>query len=332
VDRNPAWAPPPVRSRRRFPILNGVLFLATLGTTILSGASLEALPAEGPTWQRVVLAGLPFSAAIIGILLSHELGHYLMARAYGVDATLPFFIPGPPAPLGVGTFGAVIRLRSPMPSRRAVLDIGAAGPIAGFVVAVPLLVWGLAHSEVKPIGDLIARSNVGSPYALLRTIVQALLRGDSFQEIKALLSMGGGVQFFGDSALTWLVAHRLVGPISPGYDVFLHPVAFAAWVGLLVTTLNLIPIGQLDGGHVTYALLGGPRAQRFSRLVSWGLLLCGIFLTWSWLVWWILTRFVIGFRHPPALTEEPLDPGRRLVALLSFVIFALTFIPVPISV
>jgi membrane-associated protease RseP (regulator of RpoE activity) len=302
-------------------VLNVVLFLATVGTTILSGASLEGVPGEGLTWQAVALAGLPFSAAIIGILLSHELGHYLMARAYGVDSTLPFFIPGPPEPFGVGTFGAVIRLRSPMPSRRAVLDIGAAGPIAGFAVAVPLLVWGLSHSEVRPIGDL-ALSNAGSPYALLH----AFLRGEA-------ISWGeGGARLMGDSVLTWFVGRRLVGPLPPGYDVFLHPVAFAAWIGLLVTTLNLIPIGQLDGGHVGYALLGGQGAQRFSRLVSWGLLLCGIFLSWSWLLWWILTRWVVGLRHPPALLEEPLDPARRLVALLSFVIFALTFIPVPISV
>ncbi len=332
MDQHPAWATPPVRTRRRFPVVNVVLFLATVGTTILSGAGMTELAAEGLGWRAVAVAGLPFSAAIIGILLSHELGHYLMARAYGVDTTLPFFIPGPPAPIGVGTFGAVIRIRSPMPSRRAVLDIGAAGPIAGFAVAVPLLLWGLAHSEVRPIGDLAASSNVGSPWELLRTVAQGLLEGRSFQEIRSLFAAGSGVQFFGDSALTWLAARKIVGTVPPGYDVFLHPVAFAAWIGLLVTTLNLIPLGQLDGGHIAYALLGSQGAHRFSRVVSWGLLLCGFFLSWTWIVWWVLTRFIVGLRHPPALAEEPLDPGRRLVALLSFAIFALTFIPVPISV
>ncbi len=321
MDQNPAWAAPPVRSRRRFPVVNVVLFLATVGTTLLSGASMEPLPAAGLTWRSVVLAGLPFSAALIGILLSHEMGHYLMARAYGVDSTLPFFIPGPPLPLGVGTFGAVIRIRSQMPSRRAVLDIGAAGPIAGFVVALPLLAWGLSHSAVRPIGDLAASSNTTSLYA----IVRALLRGQP-------IGGGSGVQFMGDSAITWLMSRQLVGPVPPGYDVFLHPVAFAAWIGLLVTTLNLIPLGQLDGGHVGYALLGSRGAHGLSRLVSVGLFLCGVFFAWSWLVWWLLTRFIVGLRHPPAMMEEPLDPGRRLVALLSFAIFALTFIPVPISV
>lgn len=313
-------APSPRPPRRRFPWVNVVLFLATVATTTVAGAGQAPLPQGGLTVGGVVETGLPFSAAIVGILLAHELGHYLMARAWRVDTTLPYFIP---VPFGVGTFGAVIRIRSLMPSRRAVLDIGAAGPIAGFLVAVPLLAWGLAHSEVRPVGTLaLAASNVGSPFEALR----ALWRGE------ALRAGGGDVQLMGDSLVTWLLTRLVAGAPAPGYDVFLHPVGFAAWLGLFVTTLNLLPIGQLDGGHVLYALLGRSRAAAASRAVSWGLFLAGFFLSWNWLLWWLLTRAVVGLRHPAALAEEPLSAGGRALAVASLLLFALTFIPVPIAV
>ncbi len=315
----PVWTPPEPRPRR-FPWVNAALFLATVGTTLLSGTF--PLPPEGFSVGHVLSTGLPFSATIIGILFAHEMGHWLLARAWRVDATLPFFIPGPPLPFGVGTFGAIIRVRSRYPSRRAVLDIGAAGPIAGLVVALPLYAWGLARSEVRAVAGAAARSNTGSLLALLL----ALARGEP------LTSGQGSVQFMGDSLVTWLVGRAVVGKLPAGYDVFLDPVAFAAWLGLLVTTLNLIPIGQLDGGHVGYALLGRRGALALSRVVSWGLFACGLLFSWSWLVWWALTRFVVGMRHPPALVEEPLDGSRRLVALVSFAVFVATFIPVPISV
>ncbi len=304
---------------RRFPWVNVALFLATVITTTIAGAGQVPLAQGGISVRGVVEAGLPFSAAIVGILLTHEMGHYLMARAWGVETTLPYFVP---VPFGVGTFGAVIRIRSLMPSRRAVLDIGAAGPIAGFLVAVPLLAWGLAHSDVRPVGDLLlAGSNTGSPFELLR----ALWRGE------ALRWREGNVQLMGDSLVTWLLTRLVAGAPPPGYDIFLHPVAFAAWIGLLVTTLNLLPIGQLDGGHVLYALLGRRGAEAASRLVSWGLFLAGLFLSWSWLVWWLVTRMVVGMRHPPALEEKPLSPGGVALALASMALFVLTFIPVPIS-
>jgi membrane-associated protease RseP (regulator of RpoE activity) len=269
----------------------------------------------------LALAGLPYASAILAILAAHEMGHYLLARAWRVDTTLPYFVPGPPL-AGVGTFGAVIRIRSPLPSRRAVLDIGAAGPLAGAAVAVPLLAWGLLRSEVRPIGDaLLAHSSGGSPLAMLL----AWWRGEE------ILGSAGSAQLMGDSLLTWGVQRLVLGELPPGTDVFLHPVAFAAWLGLLVTTLNLLPIGQLDGGHVLYAWLGRERALRASRLVSNGLLAAGLALSWSWLVWWAITRFLVRLRHPPALEEEPLDGPRVAVALASLLLFALTFIPVPMS-
>jgi membrane-associated protease RseP (regulator of RpoE activity) len=285
------------RAPLRSPLVNVVLFAATAATTALFG-------------------GAAFSAALLAILLTHEMGHWLYARRYGVEATLPYFIP---IPFGVGTLGAVIRMRGAMPSRRATLDIGAAGPIAGFAVAVPLLLWGLAHSEVQVMAEVAASAS--SPAAAVWRMMQGL----------PAFPLESGEPVFGDSLLLWGAQLLVFGPLGPGEQVLIHPVGFAAWVGLLVTALNLVPAGQLDGGHVLYALLGGRRARAVARVVSYALLVAGLFLSFSWLVWWGLSRFVVGLGHPPALVEEPLDPGRRLVAWLSLLIFVLTFVPVPVS-
>jgi membrane-associated protease RseP (regulator of RpoE activity) len=299
--------------RRRLPWWNAILFLGTVGTTVLSGAGFAGFTGDGIA--GLVLSGLSYSTAILAILLAHEMGHYLQARAWRVDSTLPYFLP---VPASFGTLGALIRLRSPIPSRDAVLDIGAGGPIAGALVAIPLYAWGLAHSEVRAVGELAA-SNTGS----LLSIAEALLRGEA-------LSWGGDAMVFGDSLLTSGLQRLVVGPLAPGTDVFVHPVALAAWLGLFVTTLNLIPLGQLDGGHVTYAWLGERGALRLSRIVSWILLLAGVFVSLNWLVWWLLTRLVIGLRHPPALIEDPITPGRRAVAVAALLLFLATFVPVPI--
>ena len=302
----------------RIPWLHLGLFLATVVTTVTFGG-FSHVGGDPDSWRTLVLGGLPFAAALISILLCHEMGHYLMARAYGVDSSLPFFIP---VPFGVGTFGAVIRIRSEMPSRRAVFDIGAAGPFAGFAVALPLYAWGMAHSPVVLLGDLaFERSNAGSPLAIAR----ALLAGEELRFGEGLL------QSYGDSLVTWAVQQAVLGDLAANAEVLLHPVGFAAWIGLFITTLNLIPFGQLDGGHVTYALLGERRALSASRLVSWGLLAAGLLVSWNWLLWWALTRFFVGPRHPPALEEAPLDPGRRALALAALALFVLTFIPVPVG-
>jgi membrane-associated protease RseP (regulator of RpoE activity) len=322
-----AQALPRTRVLPRLPYLNIALFLATVMTTLVAGASQTSfrLPAAtGGALSRlvadlgaIVTAGLPFASALIGILFSHEMGHYLLARAYRVDSTLPFFIPVPLGP--VGTFGAVIRIRSVLPSRRATFDIGAAGPFAGFAVALPLLAWGLAHSEVIPLGGIVLHS---PPLGLVQ-LVQGWLSGQPM--------VGSGLQHYGDSLVTWGVQRLVLGELPPGTDVLLHPVAFAAWIGLFVTTLNLIPLGQLDGGHVTYALLGRRRARAFSRLVAAGLLVAGLFLSWNWLLWWAVTRFFVGYDHPPASEEEPLSRGRAVAAVLALLLFAATFIPIPVS-
>ncbi len=308
----------PPRPRGRFPAANVALFFTTVATTLWAGFGFSPLAGAAPTLANVLLGGLPFAASLISILFAHEMGHYLFARRYGVKATLPYFIP---VPFGFGTLGAVIRMRSPVPSRRATLDVGAAGPLAGLAVAVPLLLVGLALSEVREIGAEPAGTALTSAWALFR----ALLEG------RPLVDGASNLQFFGDSLLTWGARWLVVGELAPGHDVVLHPVALAAWLGLLVTTLNLVPVGQLDGGHVLYALFGRRGALAAARVVSAGLLLAGLFLSWTWLVWWFLSRFVVGLGHPPALLEEPLDPGRRGVAWFSLALFVVTFVPVPVS-
>lgn len=306
------------RPRGRFPAANVALFFTTVATTLWAGFTLSPLAADTPTFWNVLAGGLPFAGSLVAILFTHEMGHYLLARRHGVKATLPYFIP---VPFGAGTLGAVIKMRSAIPSRRATLDIGAAGPLAGLAVALPLLLVGLSLSEVKDVAGPAAASPFLSPYALAR----AFLEGES------LAWTDSGVNLLGESALTLGARWLVLGELAPGTDVVLHPVAFAAWLGLLVTTLNLVPAGQLDGGHVLYALLGRRRALLASRLVAAGLLAAGVFLTWSWLLWWFLARFVVGLGHPPALTEEPLGPGRRAIAWLSLALFLATFVPVPVS-
>jgi membrane-associated protease RseP (regulator of RpoE activity) len=310
----------PARAQVRPTATHVALFLATIATTLWMGFWFSPLAPLGPTLGRVVEGGAPFAASLVAILFSHEMGHYVLARRHRVDTTLPYFIP---VPFGAGTLGAVIRIRSPIPTRRAALEIGAAGPWAGFVVAVPLLLWGLAHSEVR-----IEAATAAAAHAFARSpwdVFQAFLAG------RPAFGVDPGVPLFGDSLVTWAAQRLVLGPLPETAAVLVHPVALAAWIGLLVTTLNLVPFGQLDGGHVLYALLGGRRARRACEVVSFGLLAAGLFVSWSWLFWWLLTRVLVGPRHPPALREEPLTRGRVTFALASLVLFLVTFVPVPVS-
>ncbi|MGH7822913.1 MAG: site-2 protease family protein, partial [Candidatus Binatia bacterium] len=202
--------------RRRLPILNLLLFAATLATTTVAGAlNADVAPQDlASEWT----AGLPFSLTLMAILLTHEMGHYLTARHHGVKATLPYFLPGPP--ILVGTFGAFIRMKSAPGDRRVLFDVGAAGPWAGLLVAVPAAVYGLSVSELRPIPPTFT-----------------------------------GL-YFGDSLLFKLLSYAAIGPVPYGFDIILHPMAMAGWFGLFVTVLNLLPVGQLDGGHVIYAMVG----------------------------------------------------------------------------
>lgn len=268
--------------------INIILFIITMATTLLAGALQEGVnPLKNP---EQIFKGIPFSFALMGILLAHELGHYLIAKKHGLNVTLPYFIP---APSFIGTFGAFIKIRSPVRDRRMLLDVGAAGPLVGVVVSIPFLILGLWLSEVKMVQGQMG-TNLGSSLFL--------------------------------SLLSWVI----IGPVPEGYDIVLHPVGFAGWIGLLVTSLNLLPIGQLDGGHVAYALLG-EKQNRISKFVFIAILGIGIFGWQGWLLWGLLLA-IMGFRHPPLVDWwVPLDFKRKIIGWLAVVIFILTFIPVPFS-
>ena len=288
-----ASAPP-----RSSPLLHLLLFLATLLTTTFVGSSHYAVfSADFSTDFPEIsfMQGAWFSLTLLGILGAHEFGHYFACRYYGVDASLPYFLPAP-LPL-TGTVGALIRIRQPIRSKPVLFDIGAAGPIAGFVVAVPALFLGLQLSRVVALPDDFAGISLGEP-----------------------------LLFQWAAWLTW-------GDAPSGYALNLHPVGLAAWLGLLLTALNLFPIGQLDGGHIAYAVLG-----RRSATVSVGataVVIALVFLSSSWFIWAVLMIAMLAFlgpHHPPTADEHvPLDPTRRLVAALTAAIFAVCFSPAPFS-
>jgi len=297
-----------------------LLFLATLLTTALVGAEMHGLDPLGAfdrgPWAGLttLAAGWDFAVPLMAILLSHELGHYVAGRIHHVDISPPYFIPMPLSLLG--TMGAVIRMRGRIAHRDALLDVGAAGPLAGIVVTLPVLVYGIATSPVEPL-----------PAA-----------GTFIVEGRSILYVG----------LLWL----LKGPFPEGHDIMLSPTAFAGWAGLLVTMMNLIPVGQLDGGHIAYALLG-PRQDRYGRWARRSLpvvaLLTGamfgipallaqrpwgeVLSEWAsglhWLVWFaVLTGLgrVAGDEHPPT-DDATLSPVRRVIAIGTLALFVLLFMP-----
>ncbi|HTY78417.1 MAG TPA: site-2 protease family protein [Candidatus Bathyarchaeia archaeon] len=281
------------------PAINLGLFVLTVVATFLAGAlPLGAIPFVN--WNPLtegmnVLSGAQFAGTLLAILGTHEFGHYFTARAYGASVSLPFFIPAPP-PFLFGTLGAVIRMRSPARDRNSLFDIAAAGPLAGLVIALPALWIGLGWSKVGALPE-------GA----------AVVFGDS------LLMRG----------LTWL----RFGQLPPGHDVFVHPVALAAWVGLFVTALNLIPVGQLDGGRIAYALFGAWHRQ-VSVATFLGLLALGAVTgSANWFVWAFLLFFVLGFRHQPPLDDlSPLSSGRYAVGVLCLVLLVLLIPPVPVAI
>jgi len=240
--------------------------------------------------------GLTFSSTALLILLAHELGHYVACRRYGLPCTLPYFLP---VPVSFGTFGAFIRIYAPIRSKRELFDVGVAGPIAGFIALIPFLLYGVAHSHPVSLPDLPRQ--------------------------------GGMVLFAqGRSLAIELVARFFHGPLGPDTYLDLHPMALGAWLGLFATALNLLPLGQLDGGHILYSAVG--RWQRKVALPLW-LALAGLgFLWWGWWVWCLIV-FLLGLFHPPVRDERtPLDAKRRAIALLALLIFILSFIPAPFEV
>jgi len=245
-----------------------------------------------------LLEGAPFSAALLLILGAHEFSHYITSHRHGVRASLPMFIP---APTLAGTFGAIIRIESPIPDRRSLLEIGIAGPLAGFLVALPLAVVGLKLSRVV-VQSAVTTAQAGG-------------------------SMGVGL---GNSLLFTLLERLVLGTLPQSASLVLHPVAFAAWIGLFVTAINLLPVGQLDGGHVLYAL-AGRRQERISRAVLLVLAPLG-FLWWGWFLWGGML-LLMGPRHPPVLAEDsPLGPRERALGVIAAALLVLTLAPAPFTI
>ena len=297
--------------KRRYWI-HALLFLLTVLSTLCIGARLQddfnhnIWPYSNDNhwlvwtwalqnWHRLVL-GVPFSASLLGILTMHELGHYVLALRRRVYATLPYFIP---APTPIGTFGAFIRIKSPIRSRKDLFDIGIAGPIAGFLVAVPVLFFGLLLSKQLTIQP-----------------------GDSWPT-------------FG-LPLIFHAAHKVLGMLGSPSDaallhptqLYLHPVAVAAWVGMFATALNLLPCGQLDGGHILFAL--SPRAHRVISLGAIPILLAlGVFFSLTWFIWAVF--LVFARRHPPVIDQTPFEGSRKLLAVFGLIMLVLTFIYNPIA-
>lgn len=242
-----------------------------------------------------------FAGALLSILAAHEAGHYVACRRYGVDATLPFFIPAPPLFLA-GTFGAFIKIKSPIPSRRALFDIGVAGPLAGFVVILPIALIGILTAQPATL-PLV-------PEAGQQTII------------------------FGDPLLLRLFARAF----GASFDIQINPFYFAAWIGLLVTSLNLMPVGQLDGGHATYALFG-KRLHGWIGRIAFVLMSVLAILGWMWysspsgFLYAVLLAVILRVRHPQVTNEgEPLDRPRVLIAILTLIVFVLSFLPFPIQI
>ncbi len=295
-----------------------------VATAITTFGSFYLLFSNGPDQ---VAQSLWFSGSLLTILGSHEMGHYVLARKHQVDTTLPYFIP---APFGVGTLGAVIRIRSRIPDKNALVDIGAAGPLAGLVVAIPVLLLGLSWSTITqtpPMPETFPGPN--SLWVLLPKLFDALTRWLS-GEPSVATAMTKSVLVFGDNLLLRGLQAWILGPIPPGHDVIVHPLVIAGWFGLLVTMLNLLPIGQLDGGHLSYALFGDA-AQWVGRVMILGMAFLCVFFSAGWVVWLLITTKVIGVRHPEVVRGEvPLTRGRKGVCALCALALVVCIIPVPI--
>jgi len=292
-----------------------ILFLLTVATTFITGLS----------FGGDIISAVSFSVALLFILGSHEMGHYYYGKKYGVDITPPYFIPAPPIISPIGTFGAFIKIKSPISTKKALFDIGIAGPLAGIIATVPVLIIGIKLSSIVKISEHIEEGGLVLGTPIIMTI---------FSDI-------------------------FYGPMPEGYDLFVHPVAFAGWVGLFVTALNLIPSGQLDGGHLTYALF----TKKIHRYISIAMIvlllifglgtellleigndLLGSGFNWfadsipafegwpGWILWAVLLIFM-GTRHPPTMYEESdLSWKRKILGVVSLLIFIGCFTPVPIKI
>jgi membrane-associated protease RseP (regulator of RpoE activity) len=283
-------------SREPFPWINLILFFGTILTTLLAGAFWQGVdyfsnPRLLLSPVPVFRAGLPFSISLLLILLFHEFGHYIAARLNKVNVTLPYFVP---APTIIGTFGAFIRSKSAFMNRRQLLDVAAAGPLAGLIVAIIVLVIGTNGSHFGPIPQ-----------------------------------QSGGYISFGESLLQKFITILVKGPTPQNQVLMINSIALAGWVGLLVTMFNLLPIGQLDGGHIMYALFGKTQ-KTLAYAAMAGLLILSYW--WNGWAFWLILTLILKPVHPPTLIDEiPLGRGRKAIGYISIVAFILCFMPVPIG-
>jgi membrane-associated protease RseP (regulator of RpoE activity) len=303
---DPYWENLEARRQRKSLAIAILLFVLTLISTLSVGAQFASSYASGQTADmdqlfsnyaamlahpQMLLAGVPFAFTLIGILLAHELGHFFACRYYGISASYPYFIP---APTLIGTLGAFIRIRSPIYNRKALFDVGLAGPVIGFLFAVPALAIAILYSKVVPFSEVNAATVFGHPL-VMRLLVAALRPG-----------------------------------VRPG-DLLLHPVGRAAWVGLFATALNLLPAGQLDGGHILYSVAG-----KFHKKITIGVALLLIplgLIFWSGWIMWSVLLLAIGFRHPPLLNRwEKVDRARLVWAAVAVLMFILCFMPMPVMI
>jgi membrane-associated protease RseP (regulator of RpoE activity) len=303
---DPYWENLETRRQRKSLAIAIVLFGLTLISTLAVGAQYAASYASGQspdfdalfsmyatllTHPQLLLAGAPFAFTLIGILLAHELGHFFACRYYGISASYPYFLP---APTLIGTLGAFIRIRSPIHNRKALFDMGLAGPVVGFLFAVPALAIAIYYSRVVPLADAHASIVFGQPL-VMRLLVRLIRRG-----------------------------------VAPG-NLLLHPVGRAAWVGLFATALNLLPGGQLDGGHILYSV-ASKHHKKITLALALLLIPLGLIYWKGWILWAVLL-LAIGFRHPPLLNRwEKLDRTRLIWAVVAAAIFILCFMPMPVMI
>ena len=313
------------------PWLNILLFVVTLVTVLYAGSmhsseSVELLKdtemayenSNGWLMLRVLWTGWPFALSLLGILLAHEMGHYIAARKHGASVTLPYFIPFPSGFLG--TMGAVIQMRGAIRNKRVLLDVALSGPLAGLAVAIPVVVIGLHLSEVGPVpvsGFQLEGNSIMYLAAKYLVFGELLPKPLDYGQVPAVIH--------------WIVFFFTGNPApGGGTDVFIHPVALAGWAGMLVTGLNLIPVGQLDGGHILYVLFG--KSAKVWRPLVIALLVAMGFVWSGWWIWAVLL-YAFGQSHPEVLDEiTELDDYRRSLAFVALILFFLLIVPVPLSV
>jgi membrane-associated protease RseP (regulator of RpoE activity) len=318
------YSTPEVKQKKERPLLHLGLFIITFITTTIAGVQ-WASASGGPYELSELLTGLPYSISILLIITFHEFGHYFAAVYHKVKATLPFYIPFPPIPylINFGTMGAVIRTRTRIQSKKAMFDIGVTGPIAGFLVTIAILIYGFLNVP-------------GVEYLLS-------IHPDYFEPT---YGKEGYALVFGDSLLFSFLKEIFVKPgqfFPPMSEIYHYPYLCVGWFGLFITSMNMIPVGQLDGGHISFAMFGEQTHYKISVVAFTIMFVFGVLgfadsfmelnygIGWSgWLFWSLILYFIIKLKHPPVFDATQLDPRRMLVGYFSFFIFLVSFSPLPI--